>query len=233
MSKLFGFQIGIRPHLTRGSGLSAEVGDLRRDINESFAKLENEGGYFRTDEFTDPAAADVDGIKESIATTATIRVFSGAQLDGDVGGEEMVPPRNPTITSSQNGHVTAVNTVWAGKLRVDGKLVPHSVTLATTNGGNTTDVSTSVLSIVESITVPAMGGTAGALQFGFGARMGLSEKARARAGAVLPLREIADGSKVTNGAFANPAGSPVTVYTPNAAPNADKDYSCTYEVDPR
>jgi hypothetical protein len=234
MSKLFGFQSPTRPHLTRGStGLAGEVGDLRRDVNETFAKLENEGGYFRTDEPGAPPTADVDALKTSFPTASTEQVLAASDLDGFYGnGGEMLPPRNPTVTSSNHAHVTAVTVVFAGRLRVDGKLVPHSVTVTTTNGGNTTDASTGVLSIVESVTIPAMGGASGALELGYGARIGMETKIRARAGLIRPIREIAAGAVVTNGAFATPTGSPVTVYTPASAPNGSNTYAVTYEVDP-
>jgi hypothetical protein len=227
MSKLFGFQAGVRPNLIRGSGLSAEVGDLRRDTDESFGKLENGGGYFRTEEFTDPDEAVVDHFKTTVATAATARVFSGAALNGEGVDTEMVPPRNPAVTSTEHVHVTAVAVVFTGKLRVNGRLIDHAVPVTLTAGGDTTDEGADVLSIVESIAVPAQGGTGGALEFGFGDLIGLSTTARARAGLLAPLHEIAAGSA---GVFTAPVGGKVTVYAPDTAPDGTESYAVTYEI---
>jgi hypothetical protein len=216
-----------------GGGIAGEIADLRADTKEAFDTLEAQGGYFRTDEFTNPPTADVDAIKTSIASAATLRTFSGADLNGVVGGDEMVPPRNPTVTSTTHANIDAVVVTFRGKLRnAFGELVDHEVTLTTTDGGGATDVAADVLSIVEEIEVPAMSGTAGALEFGFGAVIGLSAKMKARAGLLAPLRQIAVGVVVTSGTFANPVGGLVTTYTPASAPDATRDYAVTYEIDP-
>jgi hypothetical protein len=216
------------PHLNKG-----EVADLRADVKSAFDTLESQGGYCRTDEFTNPAAADVDAIKTSIATAASLRTFSGTDLNGVVGEDEMVPPRNPTVTSTTNAHVTAVAVVFRGKLRnADGDLVDHEVTINTTNGGGATDAGASPLSIVEEIEVPAMGGAAGALEFGFGAAIGLSAKVKSRAGLIAAIRQIAVGAVVTTGTITNPASCPVSLYTPASAPDGARDYALFYEVDP-
>lgn len=223
-----------RPHLVRGSGgLSGEIGDIRDDVREAFAALESQGGYFRTDEFTNPAVADVDAIKTSIATSASIALYEDTALNGVIGGAEMIPPRNPTITSTANAHVTAVAVVFAGRVRnADGVLVERSVTVTPTGGGGTTDAGNEALSFIDSITVPAMGGTGGSLQFGFGPAIGLSAKIKSRAGLIAPIRQIAVGAVVVTGTFTNPSGAHGSLYTPAAAPDGTRDYAVTYEVDP-
>lgn len=231
MSKLFGSQGPRRPHLVRpGGGLKGEIADLRSDINAVFENMESSGGYIRTDEYIDPPAADPNAFKESIATAAVDRVFEGADLDGVIGGDLLVPARNLTVTSTTHAHVTAVDVVFHGVVLVNGKEVPRSVTLTLTAGGNTTDVSPHVLSRVDRIEVPAQGGTSGALQFGFGDVLGLSETIKTRGGLTIPVQQIAAGAVVVSGTFANPTGSPVGTYAPAAAPNGANDYAVTYVV---
>jgi hypothetical protein len=222
------------PHMVRGTGgLKGEVADLRSDVKEAFNQLESQGGYLRTDEFTNPVVADVDALKTSIATAATARAFVDADLNGVVGGAEMVPPRNPTVTSTLHAHVTAVNVTFRGKLRdAHGRLVDHEVVVVVTNGGGATDAGADVLSIVEEIEVPAMGGASGSLEFGFGAIIGLSAKIKSRAGLIAPIRQVAVGAVVTTGTFTNPTGCLVTSYAPASAPDGTRDYAVTYEVAP-
>lgn len=233
-SKLFGSKTARRPHLVAGvGGVAGEVNDLRQDVEASFAQLENQGGYLRTDEFTNPATADVDAIKTSFATSSSVQSLSGAALDGVNGAVEMVPPRNPTITSSSHANVTAVAVVFTGRVRnAAGELVARTVTVNTTNGGGATDAGAEALSFVDSVSIPAMGGASGSLQLGFGVSIGLAAKIKSRAGLIRPLREVAIGAVVTTGTFTNPSGAPVSLYTPAAAPNASNDYAVTFEVDP-
>ncbi len=234
-SKLFGSKTAARPHLVRpGGGLSGEVHDLRQDVDAAFDELESGGGLFQTDEFTNVAAADPNGIVESFASSASEDVRSGAELDGAVGGAEMVPPRNITITSSTHADIDAVAVQIVGQVRDDqGELITQTDTITLTDGGNATDVGTKAFSLVTSITIPAQSGTGGALEVGFGAIIGLSKPIKTRAGLTAPLREVAGGSVVTNGTFTTAAAQgPHGTYAPNSAPNGTLDYAVTYEVDP-
>jgi len=222
-----------RPHLTQGGGVGAEVADLRADVKEAWDALESQGGYLRTDEFTNPAVADVDAIKTSFATSASVQTFDEDDLNGAVGDGEMIPPRNVTITSTTHAHVTAVGVVITGKVRdANGDLVDQTETITTTNGGGATDAGTKPFSLITDISIPAMGGTSGALEIGFGAAIGLSAKIKSRAGLLAPIRQVAVGAVVTTGTFTNPSGSAVSLYTPAAAPDGSRDYAVTYEVDP-
>lgn len=234
-SKLFGSKTAALPHLVQpGGGLSGEVYDLRADVDEAFTAMENNGGYFRTDEFTNPPAADVDAIVTSFASAASEDVRSGAELDGTVGAGEMTPPRNVTITSSTHADIDAVAVQIVGKVRDQhGKLIDQTDTITLTNGGGATDVGTKAFSTVESITIPAQSGTGGALEVGFGAVIGLSAPLKARAGLAAVIRQVAVGVVVTTGTFVLPATSgPNGTYAPAAAPDATRDYAVTYEVDP-
>lgn len=236
-SKLFGTRTAQLPHLVRQGklGIPGEIGDLREDVEEALEQLEGYGGLLMLEEFTNLVAADPDGIKTSFATSASQQVFTHAasDLNGVVGGAEMVPPRNPTVTSSNHADVNAVAVVFVGKIRdATGKLVAQSVTVNVTDNGNTTDVGAKALSIVEQVTIPAMAGTGGALQLGFGNVVGLKKKVRSAAGLPVVAQQITDGALVTNGTFVAAAtATPHGTWSPNTAPNAAHDYAIFYAID--
>jgi hypothetical protein len=185
------------------------------------------------DEFTDVATADVDAIKTSAASSNAVQSFTTADFDGVVGDGEMTPPRNITVTTSTHADIDAVAVVITGKIRnADGQLVDQTDTITLTDGGGATDAGVQPFSTVETVTIPAQSGSGGAVSVGFGAAIGLSAKIKSRGGIIKPLRELAAGAIATNGTFTNPTSSPVSLYTPNSAPDASRDYAVTYEVDP-
>ena len=233
-SKTFGRSGPAKPHLVVGkTGVAGEVDDLRGDVETAFNKLETEGGLLRTVEFTNPVAADIDAYKLSIATAATEQVYTGAALDGATGVNEMIPPRNPTVTSTLHADVLAVGVVFHGKIRDENNiLIDQDVTVTLTVGGGATDAGTKCLSVLENITVPANGGVGGALEFGFGSLIGLPAGMKSRAGLLAPIREIAVGVVVTTGTFTTKAAQPPNgTYSPAAAPDGARDYALTYEVE--
>lgn len=187
-SGLFTKQSAQKPHLLRGSGgIQSEIADLRSDVLEEMAAV----AAITAEELTNVAAADADGIKTSIASSASAASYSGAALNGVVGAGTMSPPRNITITTSSNANINAVAVVITGK-DVNGATQTDTITL--TDNGGVTDVGTKAFASVSSIAVPAQGGTGGALQFGFGNVIGLSKKLKARAGSNGLIREIVAGS---------------------------------------
>jgi hypothetical protein len=182
----------------------------------------------RTIEWTNPATADVDALKLSIASATTIQTYTGADLDGAVGLGTMSPPRNVTITTTLSADIDAVAVVITG-LDVDGAALTDTITL--TDGGNTTDVGTAAFASVSSIVVPAQSGTGGALEFGFGDLIGLPAPIRTRAGLAAVHLEIEAGSAVTTGTFVDGAtGAPHGTYLAANVPNATRDYAVTYEL---
>lgn len=228
MSKLFGDARPIKPHLVphrSQGGLNTEVAKLRSDVDAAFGRMEMEGGYLVTEEFTDPPVADPDAIVTTLPSSDQPRTLTGADLDGIVGSGEMVPPRNPTATATDHSDATTVACVYKGYLRVDGELVPHTVTANVVQDATT--AATDVISIIESITIPAQGGAGANLTFGFGPLIGLQHKVRERAGLVKAIREISAGALVTNGVFTN--GSKTGIYAANSAPDGSTDYAVTYE----
>lgn len=234
MSKLFGSERASKPHLVRGSGgIPGEIADLRADIDSTFDRLEDGGGYLVTEEFTNVATADVNAIVVSMASSNAIVALAAEDLDGVVGNDEMVPPRNVTVTTSTHADIDAVAVVVTGRVRnSDGKLVAQTDTITLTNGGGATDLGDAMFSIVDSVTIPAQGGSGGAVEVGFGALIGLGKAMKSRAGLRAPIRQIAIGAVVTTGTFSAPATNlPHGAYAPAAAPNGTNDYAITYEVD--
>lgn len=183
----------------------------------------------RTVEYTDPAVADDDAIKASIASAATDQTYTGAALDGAIGLGLISPPRNMTVTTTLNADIDAVGVVFTG-LDIDGNAQTDTITL--TDGGGTTDVGTIAFAYVSQIFVPAQSGTGGALEFGTGDVIGLPAPMLSRAGLLAPIREIEAGAVVTTGTFVDAATSgPHGTYEPATAPDGSNDYSLTYELD--
>jgi hypothetical protein len=228
-STLFGHRSPRLAHLVlRGKGgLPGEIADLRGDTEDAFLAMQANGGYIHTDEFTNVAAADVDGIKLAAATAATPQAFTAANWDGVLGTAEMVPPRNATITTSSHADVDAVAVVITGRIRdFMGLLVAQTDTINLTDGGGATDAGIKAFSFIDGVAVPAQGGAGGSLSIGWGVLIGMSRPMRSMAGLLRPLREVAAGSVVTNGTFA--ATAPNGTYSPNSAPNGTNDYALTF-----
>jgi hypothetical protein len=234
-SKIFGKQHGKIPHQTgkAKSGFAGEIGDLRDDIDKSLLALEVNGGLDRVEEFLALRAASANAIKLSIATATTAQSYTAkaGNLDGALGANEIIPPRNITVTSSSSADVTAVPIVITGKVRNNvGDLITQTDTITPTAGGGTTDAGTKPFSLIESIAPAAMGGATANLQFGIGVLVGLACKPRTAAGYVLCNQQVTDGALVTTGTF-NLATLPNGTWTPAAAPNGTHNYALRYCCD--
>jgi hypothetical protein len=228
-STLFGHRNPRLAHLVqRGKGgLPGEIADLRLDTEDAFLAMQVNGGYIHTDEFTNVAAADVDGITLAAATAATPQAFTSDDWDGVLGTGEMVPPRNATITTTADDDVLAVECTITGRVRdFMGLLVAQTDTITLTAGGGVTNAGTKAFSFIDAVNIPANDGAAATLSIGWGVLIGMSRPMRSMAGLLRPLREVAAGSVVTNGTFA--ATAPNGTYSPNSAPNGTNDYALTY-----
>lgn len=179
-------------------------------------------------EYTNPAAASVNSIKTSIATSASDQTYSGSALNGTIGAGTIDPPRNMTVTSSSHADVNAVAVVFTGT-DLNGATITDTITL--TDNGNTTDVGVKAFRTVTSIFVPANGGTGGALQFGTGVKLGLLSKPAERAAKPMIIRELQDGvAPGAAGTFVSPTTSPPNgTYVSNAAPDGARDFVLYYE----
>ncbi len=234
-SRLFGTKRPNVPGLaTLGqAGMKGEIADLRRDIEATFTELEGYGLPF-LQEFIDLPAAVANAHMLSFATAASIQSFSRAA--GTMTGAqtaEMVPPRNVTVTSTINAHVTALAVAIVGRVRdITGALIAQTDTINTTNGGGATDAGTKAFAFVDSISIPAMGGAAGSLTVGFGVVCGLRRKLKSAAGMPVVLQQITNGALVTNGTFVAAATSgPHGTWAPNSAANGTNDYALVYMQD--
>jgi hypothetical protein len=235
-SKIFGSAKPSRSHLANrvGKGGLGEIKKLRDDVEASFSRMESSGGSIRTDEYTNPAAADTDAIKTAAATAATAQSFSAAagDFDGVIGDAEMIPPRPISITTTADADVDAVDVVVTGAVRLaDGTLQDVTDTITLTDDGGVTDAGTIPMSFLYSADVPAQGGAGATLAIGFAAPMGLSDKVMERAGLITALQQIVAGAVVTTGTITNPAGSPVSVYAPASVADGARDYAVTYVVE--
>lgn len=222
----FSGQRAQKPHLVRGTGgVAGEVADLRQDLQDDFVA----NAAIAVEEFTNPAAADVDAIKTSFASAATAQDFSGADLDGVVGTATMDPPRNVTITTSLHADIDAVPVTITGT-DVDGNVLTEDITL--TDGGGTTDAGASGFASVSRIQIPNQSGPGGAIEVGFGDIIGLHKPIKTMAGLTGLIREIEAGVVVTTATMTTPAvGAPNGTYLAATVPDGANDYAIWYEYD--
>lgn len=111
--------------------------------------------------YADPAiTAQTTAIITSITSSASVQNFSGAALNGAVGGAEMQPARKVTLILSSSTDWDATNATLVGVNHL-GQTVTE--TLAIPNNGNATVTSTNFYRSVTSLSIPAQtagGGTA-------------------------------------------------------------------------
>jgi len=229
-SGLFSKKKASKPHLVAGSGgLPGEIADLRADVAAVITPL----AAFTVEEWTNPAAKDDNAIllvKDTLSATAV--TYSGAGLDGVVGGGVMSPPRNIIITTAgTDADFGTANIVVTGK-DVNGATISETLQVtAGTNPGVVTGAK--AFAKVTSIAVPAMGThTDGTLMVGFGDLIGFGKKLMARAGLSTLLMEIEAGAKVTTGTIVGAAtGAPNGTYLAANTPDGTRDYAVFYEYD--
>jgi len=226
-SKIFVRQQPFRGRAVRPSmDVAGEVQDLRNDIKDEF----KHSPLMIVEEFTNLPASDDDAIKASVASVATATTYSGAALDGVIGGGTISPPRNILITTAGVTPADAPATAVITGLDVNGDVLTESIAVAQTA---TTAAGTKCFAKVTSIALTAGDGTAATLKFGTGAVVGLARKVKSRTGAAAVITEWMDGAAVgTAGVFGLPATNlPNGGYTPNTAPNGTHDYCLYYEED--
>lgn len=231
-SQAFGSERAQRAHLVRpGGGVSGEVADLRSDVDKGFESVEAQSMPIYVDEFVDPVAADTDAILTSQSSSDTRQEYTGSDLDGVVGTDEMVPPRNITITTSASADIDAVDVIVRGFIRnADGELVAQEEDITLSDAGGATDSGTRAFSTISEIIVPEQSGGGGTLEVGFGPVIGLSRPLKTRAGLANVLREVVGGAEVSTGTFADAdAQAPHGTYTPSSAPDGSTTYAVVYE----
>lgn len=134
------------------------------------------GALVRTDVGADlcrslPAApaSDADAIIETIASSLSLQTLSGASLDGVIGGNVIFPPRNLTLTLSNNAHWDATTAVVTGEDEY-GRVITENFAIPDT--GNATLTGTKTFRRVTSLVIPAQSGTGGTADLGIGTLLG-------------------------------------------------------------
>jgi hypothetical protein len=171
--------------------------------------------WLTRDIFTNPAAADVNGIKVSFAAPAAITNYSGTDLDGVVGAGELDFARNITVTGTAGAleALTGKTMVFTGVDR-DGQAISESLVVAARAGGESgTDAGVHAFKRISNIYVPAdASGTPGSYEIGFGTKLGLSR----------PLTQGGLLKEFTDNAA--PGGPATLVLSPTAMPNGTVEF---------
>lgn len=222
-SRAFANRRPLKPHLLENSDVGGEVKHLRAQLDEAFTELETylDLAPLISQEFTNAPATDDDYFLTSHAAAATQDVVnSGFAATSIASGA-----RNVIITRS-----AAAGKYVTDDITVHGTLNGEAVTLTFTpgdaDGGDVIEANeTTGIDTILSVTFPGQVDTSGAFKVGFGVKFALNEAVKARAGLTAPIRQVYDGSVVTNGTFSG------HLYTPNTAPNGTHDYAVIYEAD--
>lgn len=191
--------------------------DLRADVEDELGKLAG----ITVEEYTAPVAAVANAILLAKATTVAPASYSGAGLDGAVGGAVMAYGRNITVTTAGATPADAPATVLVTGLR-RGVVQTETITVA-----QTATIATGVKAFdtVTSLAFAAADGTAATVAVGFGAALGTVATPKSRKGLCNIIAETANSAKVTNGVLT------ADLYTPNSVPNATLNYVIYFEFD--
>lgn len=222
-SNLFANQYPAQARFSKPGGVKGEIADLRRDVAATFLGLVAVG----VDEFTNPAAADADGLRAAITSAITAIDYDAEDLTGAIGAV-FTYPRNVTVTCDDSATTWAGSVTFTG-LDIDGNVITEAVALT----NNATTAGAKAFKEITAVHIPAQENTSGTITLGMGALLGLSRTIKSRAGVQSVISEIAAGSRVVNGTFAAAAtGAPHGTYSPNSAPNGTNDYVVFYEYVP-
>lgn len=118
---------------------------------------------------TTPDVADVDAIIATILSASTAQTLSGGSLDGVVGGGEMFPPRNVTLTLSSHANWDATTAVVTGYDQ-EGNVIQESLLIPDAGAATVTGVKP--FTKVTSLYIPAQSGASGTATMGFGSVLG-------------------------------------------------------------
>ena len=231
-SKSFGTKQPAMPHLVQGSGgMSGEIKDLRKDIDEAFTSMETLDligtNPLCVQEWTDPVAAAAAGLEAATATTVAPRTVTTFIAGGKTA--LAAHPRNITFTTAGTTPADAPATAIITGTDINDTAMTETVSLAQT-AAKVEGVK--CFKTITSVAYAAADGTGATVSIGFGAVFGLAKKAKVRAGLLNVLNEIEAGVKVTTGTYVSPATSaPNGSYAPATAPNGTRDYAVTFEKD--
>lgn len=171
------------------------------------------------------------GIGAAFIKAATATVTSPVTVQGSTLNQACLAsaPRQLVFTTAGTtpAHAPA-NVVIKGR-DINGRPQSETLNLAQTA---TTATSVKFYAKIDSLSYPAGDGTGATIAVTFGVPVGLARKLKARAGLSGLIREIANGSVVTNGTVVAAATDlPNGSWSPNTAPNDANDYAIYYEYD--
>lgn len=118
---------------------------------------------------TTPDVADVDAIIATGASAATAQTVSGAALDGVIGSDDMVPPRNVVLVLNSHADWDATVATVTG-LDADGNVQQEDLLIP--NGGNATVTGVKLFTKITSFYIPAQTGATGTYTLGTGSLLG-------------------------------------------------------------
>lgn len=170
-------------------------------------------------------SAVISNARATVTTPVTLTAANGL-LQTDLSRH----PRQLVFTTAGTTPAHAPATALVTGVDAAGNAQTETVTLAQTA---TTATTTKFFAGFSSIAYAAGDGTGATVAIGFvDTTIGLSKKVKTRAGLTSAIREVYDGSLVTNGTLTAAASAlPFGSYTPNAAPNGVHDYCIYYEFD--
>lgn len=184
----------------------------------------------RVYEVSNPAAASAAGLKAATASQVAPLTWSASDLIGAGLTELLLAPRTISFTTAGATPADApANAVVTG-LDVNGDVISETITVPQTATINT---GSKCFSTITSVAFAAGDGTGATVSMGWGAAIGLPEKAKLRNAAVAALVEFTDGvPSATRGTYVVPAtAAPNGSVSFNSAPNGSRDYTVYYERD--
>lgn len=213
-------------------GVPGEVADLRKDVADTLAPLAG----IVVEEFTNALAAATALMAATPSVVATRRLAPGAAAAGTLTStvvanlaaapRQLVFTTAGTTAANQPATATVTGKDERGRAQTEVVALPQAAGSITTN---------KFFSSVSYVDLSAGKGTGATLAIALGAKIGLSRKLLARAGAPAVIREIAAGAVVTTGTFAlaSVAGNGTYgSYTPAATLDGVVDFAVYYEADP-
>jgi hypothetical protein len=210
-------------------GMAGEVEDVREDIEGAFSTLEDLStlgtGPLVVEEWTNPAQKVANLFMHTVNFGTSAQVITGTGLTGT----KRTPPRNVVVTVTI-GTSGGVGTITVKGTDVNGAAISEPFTIPDTSAAV---VGNKAFATVTEVDIPAHGGHfTGSVVVGDGDKIGLAKKIKVRTGGAMVIKEIVNGSIVTNGTFVVPAtGLPNGTYAPNSIPDGSADYAVMYEKD--
>lgn len=213
-SGLFSNQKAVIPH-----SMPREVEDLRNDTKNTLAPM----AALTVEEYTNPVAANAAGLEAATATTVAPRTVTSFVAGGVAA--LAAHGRNVTFTTAGATPADAPATAVITGTDMDGKAQTETVNLAQTA---TIANGVKAFKTITKVEYAAADGTGATVSIGFGLKLGVAKKPKARAGLAGIIREIEVGAVVTTGTL----DATNRTYLPATAPDGTRDYAIYYEYDP-